>query len=145
MSATQGRILLAVSAHTRDRLLPCLPACETVWAQTAAEVRAAVAGRRFAMVVVGSHFDESHTFDILALLRTADPAPRIVCVRGRPFPGALGESTMNAFRAACGALGVSLVIDLLNYPEEPAGNDAIRALFEKQLAGAASPPAAARA
>jgi len=144
MSALQGRILLAVSAHTRDRLLPCLAGCEFVWAQTVAEVRAA-AVEHFDMVVVGSHFDESHTFDILSLIREAAPAPRIVCVRGRPFPGALGESTMNAFRAACEALGVSLVIDLLDYPEGPAGNEAIRALFEKQLAGAASPPAAARA
>ena len=146
MSAMQGRFLLAVSAGTRERLLPCLTGCQIVWAQTAGEVRAAVARERFDVVVVGSHFDESHTFDILALIRAADPAAHIVCVRGRPFPGALRESTMHAFRTACEALGVSLVVDLLDYPDDQAGNDAIRALFERDLAGAASPPpAAARA
>ena len=138
MSAIQGRVLLAVSARTRDRVLPCLAGCETVWAQTVGEVRAALA-RRFDLVIVGSHFDESHTFDIVAQIQAADRPPPIVCVRGRPFPGALGESTMQAFRAACGAVGVRLVIDLLDYADDPAGNRAIGALFERLLAERASP------
>lgn len=133
MSSMQGRVLLAVSAQTRERLLSCFPGCAIVWAQTAEEVRAAAGRESFDMVVVGSHFDESHTFDILALIREAHPAPRIVCVRGRPFPGALGRSTMQAFRAACEALGVDMVVDLLDYTDDEAGNLAIRTLFARRM------------
>jgi hypothetical protein len=99
MSATQGRVLLAVSAQTRRRVLSAFAGYEVAWAQTEAEVRAALCTSHFDLAVVGSHFDESHTFDIVRGLRRADPALRIVCVRGRPFPGALGRSTMKAFRA----------------------------------------------
>jgi len=141
MSATQGRVLLAVSAQTRGRVLACLAGYEFAWARTEVEVRAALCTGHFDLAVVGSHFDESHTFDIVRELRHADPGLRIVCVRGRPFPGALGHSTMKAFRTACEAEGVCAVIDLLDYPEDDASNRAIRALFERQLL-AASPPAA---
>jgi len=139
MSATQGRVLLAVSAQTRRRLLSAFAGYEVAWAQTEAEVRAALCTSHFDLAVVGSHFDESNTFDIVRGLRHADPALRIVCVRGRPFPGALGHSTMKAFRTACEAEGVCAVIDLLDYPEDDAGKRAICALFEQQLC--AAPPA----
>jgi len=137
MPATQGRVLLAVSAETRRRLLPAFAGHEVVWARTVGEVRAAMSPPRFDLAVVGSHFDESHTFDMIHDLRQADPGLRIVCVRARPFPGALGRSTMNAFRAACEAEGVCAVFDLLDYPENADGARAIRALFERELARAA--------
>jgi len=38
---------------------------------------------------------------------------------------------MNAFRTACEAEGVYAVVDLLDYPEDDAGNRAIGALFEQ--------------
>jgi len=141
MSASQGRVLLAVSAQTRRRLLTAFAGYELAWARTEVEVRAALSTGRFDLAVVGSHFDESHTFDIVRELREADRGLRIVCVRGRPFPGALGHSTMKAFRSACEAEGVCAVIDLLDYPDDDTSERAIRELFEQQLC-AASPPAA---
>jgi hypothetical protein len=143
MSASQGRVLLAVSAQTRRRLLTAFAGYDLVWAQTEAEVRAALCAGRYDLSVVGSHFDESHTFDIVRELRHADPGLRIVCVRGRPFPGALGHSTMKAFRSACQAEGVCAVIDLLDYAEDDVSNGAIRAIFERELC--ANPPPAASA
>ena len=142
MPAVQGRVLLAVSAQTRKRLLPCLSGYEIVWAQTVGEVRVAAAQQRFDLVIVGSHFDESHTFDIVRHVRDVYPGACIACVRGRPFPGALGKSTLKAFRSACEALGVGVVVDLFDYPDSEAGSRAIGALFERQLANVASPPAA---
>jgi len=131
MSAMRGGVLLAVSAQTRRRLLPAFAGHELAWAQTVGEARAASSARHFDLAVVGSHFDESHTFDIVRDLRRADPGLRIVCVRGRPFPGALGRWTMNAFRSACEAEGVCAVVDLLDYPDDDAGNRAVGALFEQ--------------
>jgi hypothetical protein len=141
MSPAQGHVLLALSAQTRDRVLACLAGCDTVWAQTFAEVRAAMDRRHFDLIVIGTHFEESSTFDILRHARERDPEARLVCVRGRPFPPALGRSTMRAFEAASEVLGAALVIDLFDYPDDEDGNRAIGALFERQLL-AASPPAA---
>jgi len=131
MSAMQGHVLLAVSAQTRRRLLPAFAGHGLAWAQTVGEARAALSAQRFDLAVVGSHFDESHTFEIVRDLRRADPELRIVCVRSKPFPGALGRWTMNAFRSACEAEGVHAVVDLLDYPDDDAGNRAIGALFER--------------
>lgn len=146
MSAMQGRALLAVSALTRQRLLPCLAGMELEWAETAAQVCAAAAREHFDLFVVGSHFDESHTFDMVRKLNALQPGTRVVCVRGRAFPG-LGPSTMHAFRAACEALGVSAVIDLFDFPVGETGTRAIRAIIEQTLApdsraGSAGAPAA---
>jgi len=131
MSANPGRVLLAVSPQTRIRLQIILEGYDATWATTFSEVRAAAEREEFDLVVVGSHFEESSTFEIVRDLRRADPELRIVCVRSKPFPGALGRWTMNAFRSACEAEGVHAVVDLLDYPDDDAGNRAIGALFER--------------
>ena len=45
----------------------------------------------------------------------------------------LGESTMHAFRAACRELGVSLVLDLVEYRDDPAGDREVRRLLEDMV------------
>jgi hypothetical protein len=129
----QGRLLLAVSARTLTRLQAVLAGCDVVWARTVGEVRAALGSGRFDLAIVGSHFDESHTFDIVRLVRERDANTCIVCVRARPFPPALGASTMKAFQVAAGVLGAAAVLDLLDYPDDDAGNRTVRELLERQM------------
>src|SRR6185436_12241616 len=116
MSANPGRVLLAVSPQTRIRLQIILEGYDATWATTFSEVRAAAEREEFDLVVVGSHFEESSTFEIVRYLRARCPRLRIACVRGAPFPAALGRSTMKAFEAASEVLGAALVIDLFDYP-----------------------------
>jgi hypothetical protein len=133
MPALQGRILLAVSAQALTRLQDILAGYDTRWARTIGEARAALEAGHFDLAIVGSHFDESHTFDIVGLVRERDANTRIVCVRGRPFRPALGRSTIKAFEAASEVLGASLVVDLLDYPDDEGGNRAVRALIDRQI------------
>jgi hypothetical protein len=140
MSAMQGRVLVAVSAPTRERLVPCLTGHEVVWVETVGQVCAAAAHQHFDMAVIGTHFDESNAFGIIRHMKQADARIRILCVRGATFTG-LGPSAMHAFRAACEALGVCRVIDLIDYPPGESGTRAIREIFEQELAlRAASSP-----
>jgi len=141
MSATQGRVLLAVSAWTLTRMQVILAGRDTVWARTAGEVRAALDTGHFDLAVVGSHFDESHTFDIVRLVHERDASTPIMCVHGRPFPPALGDSTMKAFKVAAEVLGVAAVVDLLDYPDDEAGNRAVRAMLTCASASSSQPAA----
>jgi hypothetical protein len=134
MSATQGRVLLAVSARTLTRMQVILAGCDTVWARTAGEVHAALATGPFGLAIVGSHFDESHTLDIVRVLHEHDAHIRIFCVRAQPFPRPLERSTMKGLRAAAEVLGAAAVLDLLDYPDDEAGNRAVRAMLTRASA-----------
>ena len=59
--------------------------------------------------------------------------PPVICVRALPFGHGLGESTMQALRAACHELGVRLVLDLVEYREDPAGDREVRRLLERSV------------
>jgi hypothetical protein len=131
------RLLQIGSPGARGRLAGALQGHQLVWVETADEVRAALAGQRFDLIVVGAHFQESNSFEVLEFLAVARPAARIVCLRAVTPRRMLGKPAMRAFRAACEALGASLVLDLVDFPSDAAGNQAIRALLERELTLAA--------
>src|SRR5256885_1618928 len=83
----------------------------------------------FDLVVLGTHFAESSALDALRQVREESPGTRIACVRGVPFRPGLGRATMDAFEQACIALGANVVVDLLQYPDDAAGDAAIRGLL----------------
>lgn len=143
MSANPGRVLLAVSPQTRTRLQLILEGYDVTWATTFTDVRAAVERTEFDLVVVGSHFDASSTFEIVRYIRAQRPRLRIACVRGAPFPAALGPATMKAFSTASEVLGAGLVVDLFDYPDDAVGNGRIRGLLEAQISASPSVPPAA--
>ena len=128
MSRRQARILVAVSPEVRGRLAAVLRGYEVTWASDARDATQSAND----LIVLGSHFAESTALEMLERIKAASPAAPLVCVRGRPFPG-LGGATMNAYRAACEAMGAVRVIDLLAYPDDAAGNERIRAVFDELL------------
>lgn len=129
----EADVLLAVPPGARGRLASALQGHRLLWAETVDGVRAALARQRFDLVVVGAHFHESHAFEVLELVTATVPASRIVCLRAVAPRAMLGKPAMRAFRAACEALGAALVLDLLDFPDDAAGNQAIRALLEREL------------
>jgi hypothetical protein len=128
-----ARVLLAVTPGTRQRLGTVLHGHQLTWVQTFDEVRAGLEQGRFDLVLIGAHFQESNAFDVLRLVTSMRPAPRIVCLRGAVPRSLLGKPSMDAFRIACEALGASLVLDLVDYPDDAAGNGAVRSLLEHEL------------
>jgi len=126
-------ILLAVTPETHARLAAVLGGHDMAWAESFDKVCAELDRRHFDLIVIGAHFQESTSFDVLRVAAAARPASRIVCLRGVATRTLLGKPSMDAFRAACEALGAALVVDLLEYPDDAAGNAAVRALLEHQL------------
>jgi len=129
----EADVLLAVPPGARVRLASALRGHRLAWAETVEAVRAALERQRFDLIVVGAHFEESKPFEVLEHLAAARPASHIVCLRAVAPRVLLGKPAMRAFRAACEALGASLVLDLLDFPDSAAGNAAIRALLEREL------------
>ena len=127
------RLLVAVAGAARRRLERILAGHDVTFAATLKEVRAAWQPARFDAVLVGTHFDESTTFEALREVLGGERPPPVICVRVLPFGHGLGESTMHAFRAACSELGVSLVVDLFEYREDLAGDREVRGLLERTV------------
>ena len=130
----QDHVLIATSVETQRRLIAALQGLDVVCAASAGEVRAALAGQRFDLIIVGAHFDESKALEMIEEIQRTPHGACVVCVRGTPFHH-VGRPAMEAFRVACEALGARRVVDLLDYPDDPAGNRAIRELFERDLSG----------
>ena len=126
-------ILVAVAGAARERLERILAGHDLTFAATLKEVRAAWQLARFDAVLVGTHFDESTTFEALREVLGGERPPPVICVRALPFGHRLGESTMHAFRAACHELGVSLVLDLVEYRDDPTGDREVRRRLERTV------------
>jgi hypothetical protein len=126
-------VLLAVTPGTRERLRAAFAGHELVCVEHLDQVRAELAHRHFDLVVIGARFEESTAFDALRLVIAASPAPRVVCLRGVSPRSLLGKSSVDAFRIACEALGACLVLDLQDFPDDEAGNRAMRSLLEHEL------------
>ena len=126
-------VLLAVSPGTRERLEGALAGHVLVGVETLDQARAELARRRFDLVIIGARFEESTSFDMLRLVTAASPASRVVCLRGVVPRSVLGKSSVDAFRVACEALGAERVLDLLDFPLDPAGDAALRATLEHEL------------
>jgi hypothetical protein len=132
IQAMGDSVLLAVTPATRDRLAAALAGHTLVWAPGFEEARVEMARRRFDLVVIGAHFQESDPFDVLRLAKTG-AAARTVCVRGVLEGTMLGPSSVKAFRAACGVLGADAVLDLGDYADDAEGVAALRAALEHEL------------
>jgi hypothetical protein len=123
-----GSILVAVSEPAQARLGTILAGHDVAFAATCAEVSGLMAGRRFDLVILGTHFAESSVFDVLERVIGQFHCP-VVCVQAVPFSHGLGKSSFDAFRSACMALGAHLVLNLV----ELADDGEVRALLEAQI------------
>src|SRR6185295_3206960 len=106
----QGRVLLAVSPEVERRLRAALTGFHVTSTATPQQLRRAIAAQPFDLIAVGTHFVESMALALIEEIRRAAPRTGVICVHGLPFRH-VGKPTLEAFRLACEALGVPLVID----------------------------------
>ena len=125
------RVLIAVNPRASGRMLRVLEGFAVERAATVDEVSGALQRLRFDLVIVGSHFDRSHGIEAIeAVLAQACEVP-LVCVHAAPFNTPLTEASVAAFRAAAMALGADLFLDVLQFPDDDAGNARARAMLER--------------
>ena len=121
-------ILVADRPDSDRRLAAILAGHELVFARTLAEALRALRGRRFDLVLVGVHFDESRMFD---LMRGLTEGTQVVCVRTQQFQS--HAITLEGLEIAAKALGCALFLDLTWYADDETGNGAVRKLLEALL------------
>jgi DNA-binding NtrC family response regulator len=127
------KILVADTPEGDRRLSAVLPGHELTFVRTLSEAQRALARERFALVLVGVHFDDSRMFDLLRHLQASGQHPgcAVICMRSQHFLSS--AITIEGLEIATKALGCNLFLDLTWYADDDAGNAAVRALFEALL------------
>ncbi|HVJ25876.1 MAG TPA: hypothetical protein VM756_18305 [Burkholderiales bacterium] len=121
-------ILVADQPDSDRRLAAILAGHELVFVRTLAEALRTLRARRFDLVLVGVHFDESRMFD---LMREMTEGTQVVCVRSQQFQS--HAITLEGLEIAAKALGCTLFLDLTWYADDETGNGAVRKLLEALL------------
>jgi len=121
-------ILVADQPENDRRLSAILQGHELVFVRSLGEALRALHGRRFDLVLVGVHFDESRMFD---LVRALAEGTQVICVRSQHFHSP--AITLEGLEIAAKALGCALFLDLTWYADDETGNGAVRQLIEALL------------
>ena len=124
------RILLAVNPEGNRRLASIFAGHDVVFVRTMDEAQAMLHTRPFDLILIGSRFDESRMFELLrhAVENAADTP--IVCFRGILGRHPKETVVVEGLQLGCQALGAASFHDFVDYPDDPAGNRAIREIFE---------------
>jgi hypothetical protein len=121
------RVLAAVPREAEPRILSVLPQCNVRFVHTGEELLRALDEGPCHMVIVGMQFDESTAAAALERIFARDETFSVVCVRG--MQSRLGKPALDSARIALGELGAQHFIDLLEYPDDEAGNGQVRSIL----------------
>jgi len=129
------RILVAAYPEGHRRLRAVLVGHDLVFAETLFEAEAALAAAPFDLAAIGTRFDESRMFDLIRHIRADEKTSgiAIVCFRGILFRRASDKVLVEGLSLGCEALG-AVFHDFISYPDDEAGNKAIREIFESHAA-----------
>lgn len=126
------RVIAAVSMDEQPRLRAILPGCELRFVETGSELVCALAEARCDLMIVEVHFDESAAVAALKCVLARNETFPVVCIRDVPFAKP-EHAALDALRMALGGVGAHAFIDLLEYPDDEAGNVRVRARLERLL------------
>lgn len=126
-------VLVAAVPAAVERLCRLLPDQRTVCPATLVEAQVALARERFALALIGVHFDESRMFDLISYVRASslNRGVPIVCVLGvrrklSKLTVHLLQETINGM-AGCQFLNLTLIAD------DDVGNALVRSALMEYL------------
>ena len=126
-------ILVAAHPLGNRRLKKVLAGRELTFVETLEEASAILGCRDFSGFILGIQFDESRVLELLEHLRSRSNtawAP-VVCMIG--IRGRLSGAALSAFAEAAHALGARAVLDACSFPDDEAGNEALREILERLM------------
>ena len=125
-------VLVAVSDNGRERIAKVLRGRPLEFVATCAEAKKRLHAATYELVVIGAHFDESSSLQLLQEVLELRPAGPIICVRVTSTN--LGrQQSFDAFRTACSALGAAEALDLLAFPDDEAGNARVSRMLDRLI------------
>jgi len=127
------RILVADTPEGDGRISAILAGYDLVFVRTLGEAQRALDHQRFALVLVGVHFDDSRMFDLLRHVQAVGGPPgcAVICMRSQHFQSP--AITIEGLEIAAKALGCNLFLDLTWYADDATGNAAVRMMLEALL------------
>lgn len=125
------RVLVAAFHEGHRRIAAILDGHDLVVVHTVGEAQAVLAAQPFDLVVIGTRFDESRMFDLVRLINASEKTSpmAVVCFRGMLGRQASERVFVEGLVLGCQALG-AVFHDFISYPDDEAGNRAIRDVFE---------------
>lgn len=125
---TSPRVVAAVSSDVRRRISAILTQCDLRFVGAGSELVQALDAARCDLMIVEVHFNESSAAAALRCVLAREERFPVVCVRevksDRP-----GYAVLGALRMAAG-VGAQAFVDLLDYPDDEAGNAGARAVLQ---------------
>jgi CheY-like chemotaxis protein len=131
------KILVADTTDGDRRIVSVLAGHQVTFVRTLGEAQGTLAREKFALVLIGVHFDDSRMFDLLRHLQATrgqgdvQRGCAVICMRSQHFNSP--AITIEGLEIAVKALGCNLFLDLTWYAEDAGGNTAIRTLLEALL------------
>jgi DNA-binding response OmpR family regulator len=124
------KVLIADNPEGDRRIAEILAGYELEFVRTLDAAQRALERERYALILVGVHFDESRMFDLLRDLqaRGQPSGCAVICMRTHRF--ASPAITIEGLEIAARALGCHLFLDLTWYADDAAGNGAVRQLLQ---------------
>jgi PleD family two-component response regulator len=129
--APRSRILLAVPPAEADRMERVLAGHEVARARDSAHARELLERVRFALVILGVHFDESQMFSLLADIRAHAKYRKvpILCLLGEHGP-AMSDIAIEGLDHAVKAMTANGFLSLANYGDDEEGNARVRRIAD---------------
>ncbi|HEX6004714.1 MAG TPA: hypothetical protein VFZ14_12030 [Burkholderiales bacterium] len=127
------RVLIAGIPETNPRMSSIFAQSRVTFLDTMDRAAEALK-QRYDAILIAVRFDESRMFDLLRCLADqgiSNDTP-VICYRSRPGPVTSTRLALQAIQLASRSLGAEF-FDLESYPDEAAGNAAIRALVENLI------------
>lgn len=127
------KILVADTTDGDRRIASILAGHQVTFVRTLDEAPRTLVREKFALVLIGVHFDDSRMFDLLRHLQAngVRTGYAVICIRSQHFLSP--TITIEGLEIATKALGCDLFLDMTWYADDAAGNAAIRTLLEALL------------
>jgi hypothetical protein len=126
------RILVAANPEGHGRLAAILAGHDIVFVRTMDEAESALASKPLDLILIGTRFDESRMFELVRHVKSTDKTAGtcVVCFRGILGRHPKETVVVEGLVLGCQALGAASFHDFVDYPDDAAGNRAIREVFE---------------
>jgi hypothetical protein len=126
-------VLVAAIPLAAERLCRLLPDQRTVCPANLAEAQVALARERFALAILGVHFDESRMFDLLSCARASalNRDVPIVCVLG--LRRKMSKLTVNLLQETINGMPGCKFLNLTAIADDERGNALVRGLLMDYL------------
>jgi hypothetical protein len=126
-------VLVAAIPVAAERLCRLLPDQRTICPANLAEAQAALARERFALAIMGVHFDESRMFDLISSARASalNRDVPIVCVLG--VKRKMSKLTVHLLHETIDGMSGCHFFDLTMIADDATGNALVRGLLMDYL------------